>query len=1444
MKKRVQILFVLLLFINLVQAQIIRPFTSRYYNPSVKGSIVYVSNSIISTAGVGAGNPGTGEPPSGGTSRNNAGAGINIEVDNPAPTVKLPFGSVWDYHARNSAPPNDGSGNNWKLTAYALTANWNVGASPVNGPGKYGYSSGQTTCIPSGLTPICTPAAGNKYTAYYFRNSVSFTPTEITNLLNVQFNVRRNDGIVIYINGVERAANNMPAGRTYATLASANIIPGAAENVTFNLSPSFFTAGVNTIAVEVHLRATNSVDMSFDMEVIESNNNGTFNSSTAGLNLPSCSNVLFAGLYWGADQGNNGTDTTWQTAGFNTVKLKIPGAANYTTLTSTVTDKISAAYSAGLPHTGYLCFRDITSIINATNANGTYTIGNVVGPIGINNACGGWTIVIAYSNPSLLPNNLTVFDGNVIINQGDPAVDVPISGFLTPPTGPVSCELGAVVYDGDRSTTDSFAFKQNGAPAFYNMANNSVPLNGVADAWNSKISHKGVVVTTRNPAFQNTLGYDAPIFDLPNVSNVLLGNSQTSATVRFSSPGENYFVHVLSTSISQYNPSFSFRKTATDINGGSLVPGDTLRYHIYCSNLGNDSSTNTVVTDNIPGGTSFVPGSIRIKNIAKTDASGDDQANFDFTNNRVIARLGVGANASNGGNIGPNISDTLQFDVLTPSSCAILTCNASLRNDARINYNGKLSGNILFDSSGVTTSGCIINGPVVSTVSGICTYPKDTLLINMCTSVSVTIPSRKYVGYSFYSAQPFIAANIFNPATPITSSGIYWAYYNSGTGCSDTARIQVIITRCPDIDDDDDGIPDYVEFDDPLALVIVSGLPNWNRPSYPGYVDHNGDGVNDLFDWGADADNDGIPNFQDTDFWKGWLDVNNDGVNDKSDKDLDGIPNQFDLDSDNDGIPDVVESYGVDVNGDGKIDNYTDTDFDGFSQNVDANNTGVTGSGNGLGAPDFDADGIQNYLDTDSDNDGIPDIIEAGGADTNNKGKVGGFVDLNGDGLADNYFMVSALLITGPDSSPVDGRADNYPNKNKDQDFRPNAYDLDSDGDGIADVIEAGLPDANFDGQVDGAIGTNGWSTAVSSLLALNLRFTDSDPYPDYQDIDSDDDGIPDNIEGQSTANYKLPAMPDADADGLATVYDNIVGFGGSGIYVYDHDGDGTPDYRDTDSDGDGLIDRVEGNDFNLNGQADDNVSLTGLDDDGDGLDNRFDSLNSVINIKGTSYRMGTNGSFIGDAIPGSRTTTQRTNATQMDRDWRFVGYVLPVQFLSFTGTHQNNNVLLNWSIIADKEIARFEIERSIDNSNFLKTNTVSLPVLLQVKQSFNATDDISNLTADVIYYRLKVIGKAGAIKYSNILAVRKITKNSALTISPNPTTDFIAVKFYAERNMEVTIAVIDYNGKVILNQQQKVTKGFNNIRFNDLNRFSNGVYQLKVELAESTISKSFIIKN
>ncbi|WP_282161194.1 gliding motility-associated C-terminal domain-containing protein [Ulvibacterium marinum] len=128
----------------------------------------------------------------------------------------------------------------------------------------------------------------------------------------------------------------------------------------------------------------------------------------------------------------------------------------------------------------------------------------------------------------------------------------------------------------------------------------------------------------------------------------------------------------------------------------------------------------------------------------------------------------------------------------------------------------------------------------------------------------------------------------------------------------------------------------------------------------------------------------------------------------------------------------------------------------------------------------------------------------------------------------------------------------------------PMGVDLDSDDDGIVDSFE----DLNLDADND---------------PSTDPTDSDGDGFPDYLDIDSDNDGIPDNVEAQTTSGYIAPSGEDTNDNGLDDAYED----GSLGIFPVDTDGDLLPDYLDEDSDDDNVPDNIEGHDYNQDGVAD-----------------------------------------------------------------------------------------------------------------------------------------------------------------------------------------------------------------------------------------------------------------
>lgn len=385
---------------------------------------------------------------------------------------------------------------------------------------------------------------------------------------------------------------------------------------------------------------------------------------------------------------------------------------------------------------------------------------------------------------------------------------------------------------------------------------------------------------------------------------------------------------------------------------------------------------------------------------------------------------------------------------------------------------------------------------------------------------------------------------------------------------------------------------------------------------------------------------------------------------------------------------------------------------------------------------DTDGDGLINSLDLDSDGDGIADIIEAGGTDPDGDGQV-------------------AYATPGDPMSMVD-----------------------VDGDGVADAID----------NVDSGSGAG----ELTSGTPLPLPNSDGRGNPDYIDIDADDDGIVDNTEAQSTGGYIAPGGADTDGDGIDDAYDidcqPCGAITGAAIVPVNTGSDPNPDYMDTDSDGDGILDSIEGHDTNGDRIVDGNdtpTANTGLsggtiDADGDGL------LDGYDNNTGTdpNHYDATNGGMTANSHPDFQGVTP-------ERDWREKSS-LPVEWLAFDAKVVNYNAELTWATASELNSDYFQVERSTDAVLYEEVGRVQAVGTTSDQSEYGFTDSgINGLSNTSLFYRLKQVDMDGKFSYSSTIELASGDIQPSLTLAafPNPVSDVLTISLTYRGPSDLTIS-------------------------------------------------------
>ena len=179
--------------------------------------------------------------------------------------------SVWTFDDTgvdrgSSAVVSGDSGydsSNWKHPDFPASG-WSSGAG-ILGFGALGQSGSSVT--PTTAMGQGTASGGSNPNTCYLRRN--FNIDDASSVSQVGASILADDGVIVYLNGVEVHRSNLDTGTINHSDQAENAIGGNDESTynNFTIDPAVLLDGENILAVEVHQASANSSDIGFDMEL-------------------------------------------------------------------------------------------------------------------------------------------------------------------------------------------------------------------------------------------------------------------------------------------------------------------------------------------------------------------------------------------------------------------------------------------------------------------------------------------------------------------------------------------------------------------------------------------------------------------------------------------------------------------------------------------------------------------------------------------------------------------------------------------------------------------------------------------------------------------------------------------------------------------------------------------------------------------------------------------------------------------------------------------------------------------------------------------------------------------------------------------------------------------------------------------------------------------------
>ena len=186
----------------------------------------------------------------------------------------------------------------------------------------------------------------------------------------------------------------------------------------------------------------------------------------------------------------------------------------------------------------------------------------------------------------------------------------------------------------------------------------------------------------------------------------------------------------------------------------------------------------------------------------------------------------------------------------------------------------------------------------------------------------------------------------------------------------------------------------------------------------------------------------------------------------------------------------------------------------------------------------------------------------------------------------------------------------------------------------------------------------------------------------------------------------------------------------------------------------------------------------------------------------------------------------------------------VPVELSSFSYSILGSEVILDWSTATELNNHGFEIQRSLDKKNWATLGFIEGKGTISEPHQYSFSDNISDLSALKLYYKLKQIDFNGSFEYSDILEVEVAPTSFALEQNyPNPFNPSTVINYQLPVAGNVTLKIFNVLGKEVATLINQFKETGNHSTLYIVNStLPSGIYYYQLKAGDYVATKKMVL--